>query len=280
MSHKSFYISLFLFLTHISCAGTNFYANEKINATLNTNSKILVLGLKLTGNISSAEVQLISNDKKVKGYGSLIKGRKPDVNNLNNKYLSYHQVYTGDGDRAYLVFALPDNISELENKEFLIYVYKIVFQGIRPVQNPTVPGSFHGTDKVSRRTGWWEPYQYELVGNSKYLYFHPLGYSEDPNYSFSGCKFKINNPGIYYFGEMKVFANLTFVENQPDKNVSSINVSNSQNISTGEVKGSIQLDSDKENFKKFLISNNLKEYKYYDFSDKCKNIEQKEYETF
>ena len=280
MPYKSFCISLFIFLTLISCAGTNFHANEKISATLNTNSKILVLGLKLTGNISSAEVQLISNDKKVKGYGRLIKGRKPDDNNFNNKHLSYPQVYTGDGDRAYLVFTLPDNINDLENRKFLIYVYKIIFQGIRPVQNPTVPGSFYGTDKVSRRTGWWEPYQYELVGNSKYLYFHPLGYSEDPNFSFSGCQFKINNPGIYYLGEMKVFANLTFLENQPDKNISSLNVSNSQNISTGEIKGSIQLYSDKENFKKFLISNNFKENKYYDFSDKCKNIEQKEYKTF
>ena len=270
---------IFLLLT--ACAGLDlFYADSEIKKPITSENTALIVGLDLSGNLTSAKLQLNMNGKNAKGVGSIMKGKMPErLKNKNNSPAEAF-VYTGDNSRGYIVFNLPEKINDEKIKEFLLYIHYINFSGYRPVQSPVIPGSLYGTDKITGEKSWWEPYDYLIQGNINLRNIDPIGNIKDPDWKFYGCRFTIEKPGIYYLGELKLYANLNIGDKNSEGDITNLIRMKGQNLENTTANVLITGYSNIEAFINFLKTNGIYEKNFFDYSEYCRVISGDEYQRF
>ena len=272
-------LCIIFFLSLASCTGVGlFYADGEIKKPMTSKKTVVIIGLELSGNLTSAKIQLNMNGK-TKAIGSIIKGKRPEKLKNDNSSKEVF-VYTGDIGRGYLVFNLPEKINDAEIKEFLIYIHHIEFFGFRPVSSPTIPGSFYGTYGTDDEKKWWEPYNYLIHGNVNLRNIDPIGNIKDPNWNFYGCRFSIEKPGIYYLGEQKLYANLNINDKNSDGNITTILRIKGQKVENTTANVILTGYSNIELLKTFLKSNGINENTFFDYSEYCRAISGDEYQRF
>lgn len=282
MKSKKTYIILLCLFFVLGCSGIGYlFAKGEIRNPPTAQSTILILGLELDGfNLSSARVQMNMNGRIAEGVGQLRKGNNPDNSQSKNVSSRSIDVYTGDKNRGYLVFELPANLNERKLKDFLIYVYGVSFSEVKSVSPSDLsPGDIHATSK-SGQTGWWRLYTYEFFGKPSFRNNHPLGFKEDPNWGFYGCKFTVEKPGIYYLSEFRIYANLTVGERTSDGNLATNKVVVDKRLHTAAVDGIISGYSDIQDFQEFLKFNKIDVDTFIDYSKYCRKISLDEYLNF
>jgi hypothetical protein len=273
-----YYFSLTIFPFFLSaCAVSSAYilpTMEIINPNTKQNA-IIVIGLELSNDdLYSAAISINMNGRIQEAYGNLVKDKNPNTSqskNINPKILNY----TGGGDRGYLVFEFPMNFNEKKSVQCLAYFIGVEFSDVAVPIGTSY--SKIGTKK-SGEYGWWKNFGFS--GKPGWRNIHPIGYIEDPNWTFYGCKFTLEKPGIYYLGDLKLDLSLTVGEKTSDGNVATQKVVWGNKFQTAAIDGNISAINDLQNFKQFLRYNNINEDSFINYSELWKQISQEEYLNF
>jgi hypothetical protein len=276
-----FFLSvIFVFLVFSGCAITPIIGpTEKIQEPSISKNAILILGLKFSGDydFTTAAVSINVNGRIVKAIGFLLKDTAP----TDSKPRPLWAVYTGGSDHGYLVFDLPVNFADKKTAQYLVYLTRIGFSGLEQEASPAylALGAINGINKSGQRV-WFQLYRHDFSGPIGLQNTHPLGYKEDSKWSFYGCKFDIENPGIYYLGELEINANLTITEFNPNGSFVSKKRVHDMKSTTSIANWSVLSYNDILAFKKYLDINNINNSSFIDYSKYWKQISQEEYLTF
>jgi len=277
--HRFNFFLLFIFPFLSACALGSVYTLPTMEIK-NPNTKqnaILILGLELSSyDLYSATVSINMNGRIQEAYGNLLKGKIPDDSqNKNSGPQAFN--YTRGGDHGYLVFEFPMNFDDKISVHCLTYLLSVAFRRVE------VPPKTPKSIEIQNSLGQWKFYKdigFDLKPGLRNV--HPLGYKNDPNWTFYGCKFNLEKPGIYYLGELKLNLGLSIGVNIPDGNIATQQILVAPDIKnhTAALNGTISAYSDTNKFKQFLILNKVNEDIFFDYSKYWRQISQEEYLNF
>ena len=234
---------------------------EKIQEPSISKNVIIILGLKFSGDtdFNTATVHINSSDRMVKAVGFLLKSKAP----TDKKNRHIFSAYTEGSEHGYLVFDLPVDFVDKKINQFLLHLTRIGFSGME----------LEGINYSEKNTTF-QNYSYYFDAPIGLHGSHPLGYNKDPKFSFYGCIFDIEKPGIYYLGELEINANLTIIESHPSGDIISKKRVHSKKV-LAKANWSMSAYIDGLSIKEFLIKNDLNNSIIIDYGKYWRQISQK-----